>query len=151
MTIHGAVLTFHIACGIGALILGPVAMWARKTPGRHTRAGEIYHWLFFGIFISTCVLVFLNWERLWWFLPIAFGSYAFALLGYMSARLRWNNWLRFHLIGQGSSYIAMTTAVLVVNFGIYSWWAWALPTIVGTPLITWITREVALGRRPNYA
>jgi hypothetical protein len=84
------------------------------------------------------------------------GSYAFAFLGYISAKLRWNNWLAAHLTGQGGSYIAIITAVLVVNWGslfgtpgIFSPWAWALPAIVGSPIIAWITREVALGRRPK--
>jgi hypothetical protein len=150
MTIQELVLAIHIACGASALIVGPVAMWARKAPGLHTRFGEIYHWLFVGILITACTLAFLNWQRLWWFVPVAIGSYAFALLGYLSAKLRWNNWLRFHLTGQGGSYIAMTTAVLIVNVGTASWWAWILPTIIGSPVIAWITREVSLGRRPKY-
>ena len=58
--------------------------------------------------------------------------------------------------GQGGSYIAMVTALLVVNWenltgsrGVASPWAWALPTVVGSPIIAWVTREVALGRRPK--
>lgn len=144
-------MTIHIVCGGCALAFGPVAMYARKLPGLHTVAGEIYHWLFVGIFISACILAALDWPRLWWFVPLAGFSYAFALLGYLAAKLRWNHWLRFHLAGQGGSYIAMTTAVLVVNLGRNIWWVWILPTIIGSPLIAWITREVALGRRPKYS
>jgi hypothetical protein len=33
--------------------------------------------------------------------------------------------------------------------GVASPWAWALPTVVGSPIIAWGTREVALGRRPK--
>jgi hypothetical protein len=50
----------------------------------------------------------------------------------------------------------MVTALLVVNWqtlfdepGRFSFWAWAIPTLVGTPIIAWVTREVALGRRPK--
>ncbi len=50
----------------------------------------------------------------------------------------------------------MVTAFLVVNWGsltgtrgVVSPWAWALPTVVGSPIIAWVTREVALGRRPK--
>ncbi|MGH8539368.1 MAG: DUF2306 domain-containing protein [Stenotrophobium sp.] len=150
MTLHAPVLAFHIACGVSALILGLVAMRASKRRGLHTNAGEIYHWLMASVFVSACVLAILAWQRLWWFLPIAAGSYAFALLGYLAAKLRWRNWLRYHLIGQGGSYIAMTTAVLVVNVGIGAWWAWILPTLIGSPVIAWIVREVAMGRRPKY-
>ena len=42
----------------------------------------------------------------------------------------------------------MVTALLVVNLGVGSWWVWLLPSVVGSVLITWITREVAAGRRP---
>ena len=45
----------------------------------------------------------------------------------------------------------MITALLVVNFGRTTWWTWALPTIIGSPVIGWITREVILGRRPKYS
>jgi hypothetical protein len=149
MTLHGLVLTVHIACGMGALVLGPVAMGARKVAGLHTTVGEIYHGLSLGILMSAGVLAFLDWQRLWWFLPIAAGSYAFALLGYVSAKWRGKHWLQFHLAGQGGSYIAMCTAVLVVNSGTASRWVWALPTILGLPLILWIMREVAWDRRPT--
>lgn len=60
------------------------------------------------------------------------------------------------MIGQGGSYIAMVTALLVVNWqtlfdepGRSSFLAWAIPTLVGTPIIAWVTREVAYGRRPK--
>jgi hypothetical protein len=50
----------------------------------------------------------------------------------------------------------MVTALLIVNWenltgscGVASPWAWALPTVVGSPIIVWITREVALGRLPK--
>lgn len=151
MNLHELVLAFHIACGTGGIILGPVVMQARKMPGRHTKFGEIYHWLFLAVFLSASALSIMNWERLWWLLPVGIGSYAFALLGYLSAKLRWQHWLLYHLAGQGGSYIAMTTAVLVVNFGTGAWWAWVLPTIVGSPMITWINYEIARGRRPKYA
>lgn len=151
MTLHELILTLHIAAGTGGIILGPVAMRARKRRGLHTKAGEFYHWMFATILLTTVILAAMEWERMWFLLPVGVGSYAFALLGYASAKLRWNNWLRFHLVGQGGSYISMTTAVLVVNMGIGSWWAWVLPTLIGSPLIAWIIREVRLGRRPRHA
>ncbi len=50
----------------------------------------------------------------------------------------------------------MVTALFVVNSetltgtrGVVSPWAWALPTVVGSPLIAWVTREVARGGRPK--
>ncbi len=49
---------------------------------------------------------------------------------------------------QGGSYIAMTTALLVVNLGTHATWAWVAPTLVGSPIIAWVSREIAAGRRP---
>jgi hypothetical protein len=156
MTATDTILRAHIALGTAGLILGPVAMTARKLLGLHTQAGEAYHWVMLSVYVSAGTLAILDWHRIWWFLPIAIGSYAFALLGYVVAKRRWHGWLRAHLAGQGGSYIAMVTALLVVNWesltgtrGVASAWAWALPTVVGSPIIAWVTREVALGRRPK--
>lgn len=151
MSLYELILVIHIACGTGGIVLGPVVMQARKMEGTHTKFGVIYHWLFFVIFVSASALSIMQWEKFWWLLPVGVGSYAFALLGYLSARLRWKNWLKYHVTGQGASYIAMVTAVMTVNFGTNVWWAWALPTIVGSPLIAWLRYEIALGRRPKYA
>jgi hypothetical protein len=156
MTATNAILLVHIGLGTAGLILGPVAMTARKRPGLHTKAGEAYHWIILGVCVSAGALAVLDWSRLWWFLPIAAGSYAFALTGYVAAKRRWDGWLRAHLSGQGGSYIAMATALLVVNWetltgtpGVVSPWAWTLPTLVGSPIIAWVTREVVQGRRPR--
>ena len=156
MSMTVLVLGTHIALGAAGLILGPVAMKARKAPGLHTRVGELYHWIMLGVCLSAATLAALDWDRIGWFLPIAAGSYAFALVGYLAAKLRWRGWLLAHISGQGGSYIAMTTALLVVNWealtgtdGIGSPAAWALPTLVGSPIIALVTREVALGRRPK--
>jgi hypothetical protein len=149
-------LVAHISFGVLALILGPVAMFSRKIQGIHTNAGEWYHWTVAGVCLTASLMAILDWSRLWWFLPIAIGSYAFAFVGYLSAKVRWRKWLGAHISGQGGSYIAMTTALLVVNWhsvfgspGVYSPWAWALPTVVGSPILAWLKREVALGRRPK--
>ena len=157
MNATDAVLIAHIAFGAAGLILGPLAMSARKCRGTHTKTGEAYHWVMLGVCLSAAALAALDWNRIWWFLPIATGSYAFALFGYVAAKRRWRGWLGAHVVGQGGSYTAMTTAILVVNWealsgtrGVLSPWAWLLPTLIGTPIIAWVTREIALGRRPRY-
>ena len=136
-------LLAHIIMGTGALLLGPVAMLARKKRGWHTRVGEIYHALVLGVCVTAGALAILGWDRSAAFLPIATGSYAFALAGYVASKLRFSGWLRIHIVGQGGSYIAMTTALLVVNLGRESFWAWALPTLAGTPLIVWTIRRIS--------
>lgn len=156
MTGKTAILIVHIACGTGALILGLVSMFARKYNSLHTKAGEAYHWTMLGLFLTASTLAILDWARIWWFLPVAAGSYAFALVGYVAAKRRRKGWLHVHITGQGGSYIAALTALLIVNWenitgtrGVLSPWAWALPTVVGSTILFWLHHEVAQGRRPK--
>lgn len=116
VTVFRVVLALHIAAGAAGLVLGPIAMRARKEPGLHTRAGETYHWVMLAVCLTASLLAVLEWKRVRWFLPVAAGSYTFALLGYTAAKRRWQGWLKAHIAGQGASYIAMTTALLVVNW-----------------------------------
>ena len=150
------VLTIPVAAGVAGLVLGPVSMFSRKRRGRHTRAGEAYHWAFLTLFVSAVTLALLDWEESWFLAPVGAGSYAFALLGYSAAKRRRPGWLIPRVAGQGGSYIAMSSATLVVNWenltgtvGRESPLPWVLPTRVGTPLVYWVTREVAAGRRPK--
>lgn len=149
-------LVLHIGLGAAGLLLGPLAMGAAKRHGLHTRTGEIYHWTMLGVCLTAAALALTDWARLWWFVPVAAGSYAFALVGYVAAKRRWRGWLGAHVTGQGGSYIAMVTAVLVVNWqlltgvpGRSSLWPWVLPTLLGTPLIAWLNAEIQRGRRPR--
>lgn len=151
MSGHDAILALHIAAGTTGLVLGPVAMFAAKRRGRHTRVGEAYHWVFAVLFVSAVALALLNWHEVWWLALVGAGSYAFALLGYMAAKRRRPGWLIAHVSGQGGSYIAMVTALLVVNLGTESPLAWIAPTVVGSPIIAWVNFQIASGRRPKAA
>ena len=147
---HDIALVAHIAAGSAGLILGPIAMSAGKRRGLHTRAGEIYHWILLVVASSAIVLAALDWSEIWWFTPIALFSYALALTGYLAAKLRRPGWLAVHIAGQGGSYIALVTALLVVNLG-DALIIWFIPTIVGSPIIAWVQYQVATGRRPKGA
>ena len=143
------VLALHIAAGATGLVLGPLAMYVTKRRGPHTRLGETYHWVVLVVTASAAVLAVLEWERIGWFLPIALFSYANAFAGYVAAKRRPRGWLRWHIGGMGGSYIALTTALLVVNLGRSMALAWFLPTVVGSPIITWVIYQVDRGRRPK--
>jgi hypothetical protein len=153
---HDISLAVHISAGALGLVLGPIGMLAPKRRGRHTRVGEAYHWVFFTLFISAVVLAALNWDEVWWLALVGAFSYAFALMGYVAAKRRRPGWLLWHVSGQGGSYIAMVSALLVVNWenitgtaGAASFLPWLLPTVIGTPLIAWINAQIAAGRRPK--
>src|SRR3954468_23351234 len=99
--------------------------------------------------VTAALLAILDWQRIWWFLPIAVFSYANALVGYVAVKRRPRGWLRWHIRGMGGSYIALVTALLVVNVGAGLTIAWFLPTIAGAPIIAWTISEVDRGRRPR--
>jgi hypothetical protein len=146
---HDGFLAAHIAAGSIGLLLGPALFAARKRRGMHTIGGEIYHWSYVVLFVTAAVLAAMNWDEVWWLAPIGAFSYSFALRGYLAAKRRRPGWLPRHVAGQGGSYIAMTTALLVVNFGATNPVVWVLPTLVGTPLIAWVTAQVVQGKRPK--
>jgi len=133
--VRDGILALHIATGSFGLILGPITMLAPKRRGRHTRAGTVYHFNMLAVCVSAAAMAIIDFRRIWWFLPIAAFSYANAFVGWRAVRRRRPGWLPTHIAGMGGSYIALTTAVLVVNLGVGAWYAWALPTLVGTPLI----------------
>ena len=156
MTLHRVLLALHIAAGFFGLVLGPVVMRARKLPGLHPRGGELYHWNMLFVCLSAAALASMDWERLRWFLAVAAFSYANALRGYLAAKRRREGWLRAHIGGMGGSYIAMVTALLVVNWktltgtpGVATPWPWLLPTLAGSPVIAWVIYQVRLGKRPK--
>lgn len=144
-----SILALHIGAGGTGLLLGPLAMRATKRRGAHTNLGEAYHWVMLTVCLSATTLAILAWERSWEFVPIAAFSYANAVVGYIAAKRRRRRWLRLHIAGMCGSYIALTTALLVVNLGDRLPVVWFLPTIVGSPIIAWVIYEVDRGRRPR--
>lgn len=142
MTLREPILAIHIVAGTSGLILGPLAMRAPKRRGRHTRIGETYHWVMLTVCVSAAALSVLAWNRIWWLLPIAIFSYGNALVGYLAAKRRRSGWLRAHIGGMGGSYIALVTALLVVNLGRQLPIVWFLPTLIGTPVIAFAINRV---------
>jgi len=152
---HDVALAVHVTAGTAGLVLGPTIMLVPKRRGLHTRLGEIYHWVFLVLFLSALSLAVLN-PSVWWLGLVGAGSYGFALMGYLAAKRRRSGWIFPHISGQGGSYISMTTALLVVNWnaisdatGFVAALPWFLPTVIGSPLIAWVSTQVARGRRPR--
>ncbi|MDM5333885.1 DUF2306 domain-containing protein [Ureibacillus composti] len=135
-------LITHIVTGFICLISGIFAMSYKKKKGKHTVSGEIYHWSYVLVFISSIVMSVMHWEESAYLFYIAIFSYSLALLGYLSAKKKRKNWLSKHIGGMLGSYIGIVTATIVVNIPkvpvlnelpvlIF----WILPTIIGTPFI----------------
>lgn len=130
-----ALSIFHIAMGVAAMGIGAAALSIKKSNPLHPKLGEAYHW----IMLTTCVSALVVGAQVPGISPfeiLAYPSYGFALLGYVSAKLRFKGWLRWHITGQGGSYIALWTATL---FQIVPRFVWiAEPRVLGLPLMFWI-------------
>ena len=133
MQLPGVVLGLHIAAGSAGLIVGPLAMVARKHRGAHTRLGMTYHALVAVLTCSAIGLVLFAPGRLWPLGLIAIATEAAALAGWLARRRARPGWLPVHISLMCGSYVSFLTAFLVVNWS--SPLAWALPTLLGSPLI----------------
>lgn len=135
-------LALHIIAGTIGLVIGPISMYAPKRRGLHTKVGLVYFYLMAVVCISAIPLSILHWEKSWWFLFVAAFSFSFAWKGYLAVKLRGPDWVKNHISGMLGSYIAMSTALLVVNAqsipgydSVPHFVFWIIPTIIGTPLI----------------
>ncbi|MCA1029663.1 DUF2306 domain-containing protein [Bacillus timonensis] len=154
MTLFQFFLIIHIIAGFLCLLTGLFAMIASKKRGKHTIFGEAYHVNFVVVFLSAVVMAILHWEESAYLFFIAFFSYFFALQGYIAGKKRGKNWLVRHIGGMLGSYIAIVTAVIVVNIGKVPYLNelpvllfWFLPTIIGTPIITMVGRKYRVARK----
>ena len=130
----------HVVCSVIALLLGLLAMLTEKKQGQHTILGETYHWNYLALFLTTLYLSF-GYDIVWWAVPTAVIGYSLALTGFLAARLQFKHWFTVHLIGQGGSYITISTEVLVLSCKTNSWWVWLIPSLLLIPLIYWLGRK----------
>lgn len=145
-----SLLYVHLAAANLGLLLGPVAIFSKKSRGLHTKAGNLYHLLVLVTCSTGMIFSVMTWEKHWYLFFIAIFSYGFALSGFLAAKRKAKGWLKKHITGMLGSYIAMVTAIVVVNamelplFNQFSpWVAWLTPTIIGTPLIMLAHRKAA--------
>ncbi len=140
---HAALLALHIGCGGLGLLIGPLAMAARKHPRRagvhwHRRLGLAYQATVAGLCISALWLVALR-PSLWWLGLIAVATQVAALVGWHTRPSAPPSMVTVHVGAMCGSYISFLTAFLVTNVDGPAWWF--LPTVVGSPLIAWTARR----------
>ncbi|HEX2233170.1 MAG TPA: hypothetical protein VHG69_07380 [Thermoleophilaceae bacterium] len=143
---HDGVLAVHVAVGAGGLVAGVLAILAERCPPYRSGAGAAYHWAVLAVALSAAGLVAFDFSRLWWLLPLAALSYSLALVGSLAPLLPLRWWVRAYAHGQGGSYIALVTALLVVSLdGTAQTVAWFAPTLVGVPLIERRVASIRVG------
>jgi uncharacterized membrane protein len=139
----------HVLAGACAILLGPVAMRARKRRGLHTQVGNFYFALMTFVCASAVVMSIWEWERNAYLFFVSLFSFIFLARGYWAGRRRREGWLRRHISGMLGSYIALVTAFLVVSgpripavSGLPAWSLWLLPSVLGIPFVGWVQARV---------
>ena len=150
-----AIVALHVLLGIGAASTGLIAMLSVKGPGRHPRFGTYYFWLLTSLFVSATALSIMRWEHAYHLFILGAFSFLAAFVGRETRRRRVRGWGRLHIAGMGFSYLLMLIAFYVDNGKqlppldqLPQWTYWALPTLIGTPIIIWAMLRHPLARRP---
>ena len=141
----------HVAAGLVCVAAGAMAMLSPKGRGRHSTSGTVYFWGLAVLCGSAAGLAAVRWTEdraLFAFAVFAFAASVFARTAIRSRRVRW------HIVGMGSSYIAMLTAFYVDNGKNLPVWRdlpalayWIVPPAVGLPIVAWALLRHPLARR----
>jgi hypothetical protein len=161
-------LIVHVISSLVALAIGALLLVADKRWRFHGRLGGVYHWTMLLVAVSALSMSAAR-GRAVIFTYVTPPSYAFALLGYVSGRVRWSGWLRWHITGQSGSYIALLTGLSfqiiprLLPPGFYDahrtlivWTLLLAPALLAQPLIVrtqrrWTRIRVARGFSPAIA
>lgn len=141
-TTFAILLLFHVAAGLTCVVAGAVAALSRKGPGRHAIFGEIYYWGLTVVFLSSTVMSLLRWFRDYHLFVLGGIALGAASTGHWARKVRWRNWLAYHITGMGTSYIVLLTAFYVDNGPNLPLWNqlptiafWTLPSVIGLPFL----------------
>ncbi|WP_328329124.1 hypothetical protein OHA70_05245 [Kribbella sp. NBC_00382] len=131
-------LILHVVAGLVGVVFGPLAVVVTLRVRRLSWVGEVYHWAVVLSCLTALVMVPYDWGRLWVFWPLSIAAYLFVYLGQRAAESTGELWYRGVLRGYGGSWIALWTAVLVVNVPDHPW-TWPVPIVVGEVAIEWLS------------
>jgi hypothetical protein len=134
-----ASLVLHVGAGGLGLLAGPLAWSARKSRGRHTRAGWLYQACVAVLCTTTLVLVAAD-PSLWPYALIAVGTQGAAAAAVVVRRRRRAGWLPRHVELVLGSYVSFVTAFAVQAVG--GLWAWVVPSAVGGTAVAVVTGRV---------
>ncbi len=136
-----------VTCFI-CVALGALSFLAPKKPGPHTEIGEAYHVSFIGWMLTSAYIALVHWSDVGWLFFYSIVCYLLALIGYLAAKIRFQHWLKYHLLGQGSSYIGLLSVYIFMNNKTGIWWLCLLPIVFGIPVV-WIIFTQVLPRKIN--
>jgi hypothetical protein len=132
----------HVAAGLTAVLAGAFAAFSPKRPGLHPRAGLIYWWGLFWIFISSLVMAALRWPHDTHLVIVGVVGLMAGTWGLVLRHRARPKWRELHLVAMGISYIALLTGFYVDNGPhlpawrvLPRWSFWVLPSVVGAAVI----------------
>jgi len=147
-----ALVSVHVMVALVAVVSGAIAMLSRKGPGRHPRTGTIYYWALALVVATATALAIVRWPEDNYLIVLGLAAFAAASLGRWAKRRLWP--LRLHIAAMGSSYIVMLIAFYMDNGkslplwrDLPEWAYWALPSLVGAPILVWVLIWHPLVRR----
>jgi hypothetical protein len=136
-----AFLAVHVLAGLTCAVTGAAAALTRKGSGHHRRLGSLYFRALCVVFATALVLAGLRWPHDNHLAALGTVSFAGGLVGYLARRRHWPG-DRAHILGLGTSYIALLTAFYVDNGKQLPLWDrlptivyWLGPTLIGVPLM----------------
>ena len=144
----------HAISGLVLLGLGLRALTATKGPTTiHPKVGEAYFWLL-AVTLTGGMIIGTQDPELSLFEVVTPPTFLLGLLGYLMVKLKPKGWLRWHIVGQGGSYIGVITAFgfqvfprFLPQHPVLTTLYWLVPSLVGTVLIArTITKWTAKAR-----
>jgi hypothetical protein len=117
-------------------------MLAQKKAGLHPKAGKIYYYALFIVFLTATIIAFYRWKEDYHLFILGTTSFFFAVIARRAVKRKWQKWSVIHIIGMGLSYTILIIAFYVDNGKFLPVWKdlnpvlyWLLPLLVAIPLI----------------
>jgi hypothetical protein len=136
------IIFIHVAAAMVCVVAGIVAMFAKKQPGVHPKAGKIYYSFLWVVFITVLIIAIVRWTEDYYLLILGTISFLSAFIGRKALKNKWGKWTIIHISCMGFSYIVLLTAFYVDNGKSLPVWEnfppliyWILPTLIGIPII----------------
>jgi len=146
----------HVAFALVAVAAGLGAMLSPKGLRRHRRFGRLYVWALTGVVATAAALALARWAQDKALFVLALIAFAAGWYGRWAQRRAWPGWVRHHIAAMGGSYVTMLTAFYVDNGRSLPIWRslptiayWAVPSLVGAPIILAAMLRHPLAARPG--
>jgi hypothetical protein len=144
------IVGLHVVVGLAAVIVGAIAIFSRKSRGRHSRFGTYYYSSVVATFATAAALTAMRFVENLDVMVLGVFCLAAAMLGRTALRRRWRGWAVIHISSMGLSYVLLLTAFYLENGADLPLWDllppivyWLLPGAIGVPIIL-----VAMWRHP---